>query len=128
MAQVKIYGYRSALEGCRLVLSDAIHACLLEAFALPEGKRFHRFIALEADDFIHPADRTERYTILEIILFEGRSVEAKKKLMALLFEKLECLGISAQDLEIVLLESPKHNWGIRGLNASDLELSYSVRV
>ena len=128
MAQVKIYGYRSALDDYKLALSNAIHACLVEAFALPETKRFQRFIALADDDFIHPADRTTRYTILEIILFEGRSVEAKKKLMALLYEKLECLGISAQDLEIVLLESPKHNWGIRGLNGADLELSYPVRV
>lgn len=128
MAQVKIYGYKSALKDCKVALSDAIHQCLVEALTLPESKRFHRFIALADDDFVHPADRSERYTILEIILFEGRSVEAKKKLMALLFEKLECLGISAQDLEIVLLESPKHNWGIRGLNAADLELSYSVKV
>jgi phenylpyruvate tautomerase PptA (4-oxalocrotonate tautomerase family) len=114
MAQVKIYGLRTWLEPIRTHLSEVIHQCFVEAFKLPEDKRFHRFIALEGDDFIYPADRSEKYIIIEVIMFEGRSVESKKHLIGLLYERLAVsFGISAQDLEIVMLESPRHNWGIR---------------
>jgi hypothetical protein len=129
MAQVKIYGLRTWLEPIKPRLSDVIHQCLVEAFKLPEDKRFHRFIALNEDDFIYPADRSEKYTIVEIIMFEGRSVESKKCLISLLYEHLgSAVKISPQDLEIVMLESPRHNWGIRGLPGDELALNYAVNV
>jgi phenylpyruvate tautomerase PptA (4-oxalocrotonate tautomerase family) len=129
MAQVKIYGLKTHLGLIKPGLSDVIHQCLVEAFKLPRDKRFHRFIALESDDFIYPADRSEKYTIIEIIMFEGRSVESKKHLIGLLYELfMASFGISAQDLEIVMLESPRHNWGIRGLPGDELALNYAVNV
>ena len=78
MSQIKIYGRKSHIEQHRQVLSDTIHACVVEALAYPPDKRFHRFIPLEPENFIYPADRSERYTIIEISMFEGRSAEAKK--------------------------------------------------
>jgi phenylpyruvate tautomerase PptA (4-oxalocrotonate tautomerase family) len=127
MAQVKIFMVRDQLEPIRAALSNIVHSCLCDAFALPLDKKFQRFFALESENFIHP--RSEQYVILEIILFEGRSVEAKKKLFALLFERFEMhLGISRTDLEIVLLESARHNWGIRGSPGDELELTYKVGV
>ncbi len=129
MAQVKIYGLRTHLEPIKLQLSDVIHQCLVEAFKLPEDKRFHRFIALEPNDFIFPNDRSDNYTIIEIFMFEGRSVESKKLLIGLLYRSLAAsFGISSQDLEIVVLESPCHNWGIRGLPGDELTLNYKVNV
>lgn len=129
MAQVKIYGLKTQLESLKSHVSDVIHKCLIEAFKLPEDKRFHRFIALEKDDFIFPPDRSEKYTIIEIIMFEGRSLESKKLLIHLLYESFAySLEISKQDLEIVMLESPRHNWGIRGLPGDELTLNYKVNV
>jgi Tautomerase enzyme len=50
-------------------------------------------------------------------------------LIGLLYELLAAsFGISAQDLEIVMLESPRHNWGIRGLPGDELALNYQVNV
>lgn len=66
----------------------------MEALELPEEKRFHRFLPLDADDVIYPADRSERYTIVEITIFE----------------------------------TPRHNWGIRGLPGDELSLDYPVKV
>lgn len=65
MAQIKIYGQRTQLDRVRPELSDAIHACAMEALGLPRGKRFHRFIPIDAEDFIFPEDRSDRYTIIE---------------------------------------------------------------
>jgi phenylpyruvate tautomerase PptA (4-oxalocrotonate tautomerase family) len=127
MAQVKIYMEREQLEPIRAALSETLQSCLCDALGLPPEKKFQRFFPLEPENFIHP--RSEQYVILEIILFEGRSIEAKKKLITLLFERFQTqLGISSIDLEIVLLESPRHNWGIRGFPGDELHLEYKVSV
>lgn len=129
MAQIKIYGRRDHLHSRRRQLSDAIHACLTAEIGLPEEKRFQRFIALEVDDFVYPADRSERYTIIEISMFEGRSAEAKKGLIRALFAKLEeACGIAPQDVEITIFETPRANWGIRGQPGDELGLNYKVDV
>lgn len=129
MAQVKVYALASHLEVCRTGLSDVIHGCLVDALELPEEKRFQRFFALEPQDFIFPSKRSEKYTVLELQLFEGRSVEAKKRLIRLLFERFAAeLGYGVNDLEINLIETPRANWGVRGLPGDELALPYNVTV
>ena len=129
MAQVKVYGLRAALDPIKRKLSDVIHACVVEAFAYPQDKRAHRFFPLDAEDFFYPAGRSERYTIIEISMFEGRSVAAKKQLMRLLFTKAEQeLGISPNDIELTISETPKHNWAFRGLPGDEHVLGYKVDV
>jgi len=129
MAQIKIFGLKESLDPARQTLSDTIHSCVMEALDYPADKRFHRFIGLEREDFIYPPSRSERYTIIEINMFEGRSAPAKKKLIRLLCQKLEeTCGIGKNDLEITIFESPRANWGIRGLPGDELELNYKVEV
>jgi hypothetical protein len=129
MAQVKVYGLRSALDPIKRRLSDVIHACLVEALEYPADKRAQRFFPLEAEDFFYPIGRSERYTIIEISMFEGRSVAAKKKLMRLLFDRAEGeLGIAPMDLELTISETPKHNWAFRGLPGDEHVLGYKVDV
>ncbi|MBO3460902.1 tautomerase family protein [Aetokthonos hydrillicola Thurmond2011] len=128
MAQVKIYALKDHLEPIKQQLSDVIHSCVMEALQYPADKRAHRFFPLHPSDFFYPAGRTERYTIIELSMFEGRSVEAKKQLIRLLFERVQSLGISKQDLEITIFETPKHNWGFRGLPGDEHQLNYKVEV
>ena len=129
MAQIKVFGLRSEIEPIKSQLSDAIHTCVIEALALPRDKRFHRFFSLEADSFVYPGDRSARYTIIEISMFEGRSVETKKRLIASLFSRLhQDLGFSPNDVEITITETPRANWGIRGQPGDELNLTYSVDV
>ena len=129
MAQIRIYGLHEHLNARRDSLSNAIHQSAMDALGLPEEKRFHRFIGLDDADFIYPGDRSRQYTIIEISMFEGRSVDAKKALIRLLFERLETdCGIAPQDVEITIFETPRHNWGIRGLPADELTLDYQVKV
>jgi len=129
MSQVKIYGLREQLDPVKARLSDVIHACVVEALHYPADKRAHRFFPLAREDFYFPAGRSERYTILEFSMFEGRSIEAKKMLMRLLFEHVEreC-GIAPQDLEMTIFETPKHNWAFRGLPGDEHTLTYKVDV
>lgn len=129
MAQIVITGHRSSLDRRRQQLSDAIHAAVMSALDYPAEKRFHRFVALEAADFVHPADRGRDYTIIEIAMFEGRTEAAKRRLIAELFERIEAVaGIAPHSVEITITETPRVNWGIRGVNAADLALGYTVEV
>lgn len=128
MAQVKIYGLRHTLDPIKSQLSEAIHRCVIDALQYPVDKRFHRFFPLDPADFYFPNDRSDRYTILEISIFEGRSIEAKKQLVRLLFDQLQPLGILPQDLEITIFETPKHNWGFRGSPGDEHQLNYKVNV
>ena len=129
MSQIKIYGLKGSLKSHQANLSDAIHKAVVEALAYPPDKKFHRFIVLEQSDFIYPSDRSASYTIIEISMFEGRSVEAKKLLIKLLFQYIEQdAGISSQDVEITIFETPKHNWGIRGQCGDEMVLGYKVGV
>ncbi|MEJ2404195.1 MAG: tautomerase family protein [Candidatus Thiodiazotropha sp.] len=129
MAQVKIYGLRDSLSKHRNNLSEAIQASLIEALAYPPEKRFQRFIALDPADFIYPEDRSREYTVIEVSLFQGRSVAAKKAFIRALYRNIaETCGIREQDVEITLFETPKENWGIRGLPGDELSLNYKVEV
>lgn len=129
MAQVKIYGLRSTLDLHKQGLSQAIHCSVVESLAYPADKQFHRFIGLAPDDFVYPDDRSENYTIIEISIFAGRSTEAKKALIRALYANIgEACGISPQDIEITIFETPRENWGIRGLPGDELALTYEVQV
>lgn len=128
MVQVKIYGVRDYLDPIKPQLSDVIHTCVMEALQYPANKRAHRFFPLDKSDFYYPSGRTDRYTIIEFSMIEGRSVAAKKQLIRLLFERSLSVGITAQDLEITIFENPKHNWGFRGLPGDEHELDYKIEV
>jgi len=131
MAQVKIYGIAEYLVPARTRLSEAIHSCVVEALQFPPDKRAHRFFPMDRADFFIPGgqDRTDRYTITEISLFEGRTVAARKQLIRLLFERINAAAqISPADIEITITETPRHNWGFRGRPGDEIGLNYKVEV
>jgi phenylpyruvate tautomerase PptA (4-oxalocrotonate tautomerase family) len=129
MAQIKIYGNRSFLSPIKQDVSNILHSCIVDAFQYPENKRAHRFFFMDEGDFFYPEGRSNRYTIIEISLFDGRSIEAKKALYQLIFNRFEnLLSISTTDVEITLTETPLHNWGIRGKSGDDLTLDYKIAV
>jgi phenylpyruvate tautomerase PptA (4-oxalocrotonate tautomerase family) len=129
MSQVKIYGLRSQLKPICRRLSDTIHSCVVEALSFPEDKRAHRFFHFDADDFFSPSGRTDRYTIIEFSMIEGRTVETKKRLINLLFQRIESeIGILPNDIEITIAETPACNWGFRGKPGDEHTLNYKINV
>ena len=129
MSQIKIYGLKDKLVPIRELLSEVIHQCVMEALGLPEDKKAHRFFPMEKENFLMPGGRTKAYTIIEITMIEGRTVETKKKLVRLLFDNIqEKVGITHQDIEICIYENPASNWGFRGFHGDEVKLSYKVKV
>lgn len=129
MSQIKIYSLKTHLTKVRTNLSKAIHQCVVEVLKLPETKRFHRFIGLEKEDFIFPEDRSEAYTIIEIMMMEGRTSATKKQLIQRLFQEINAqVGIPVNDIEICIIESPAVNWGFRGKTGNEVKISYKVDI
>jgi len=129
MAQVKIYGIDSQLNPIKKQLSDVIHRCVVEALVFPEDKRFHRFFPMKEEDMVFPPNRSHAYTIIAIMMIEGRTKETKKRLIALLFEQLrKKIGIKAVDIEILIQEAPAYHFGFRGMNGDEMLLDYKVEV
>lgn len=127
MAQVKIYGERDHLRNVRDRLSDVVHAAAMDVLGLPSDKRFHRFIGLDSDDFIHPPDRSRAYTIIEVSMFEGRSQGTRRAFLATLMRRIaDEVGLAPADLEITLFETPRSHWGLRGKIGDELSLGYDV--
>ncbi|UKP00285.1 tautomerase family protein [Nostoc sp. UHCC 0870] len=129
MVQIKVYGLADKLNPIKAELSNIIHVALIEGLQIAPEKRFHRFFLLDKSDFYYPSDRSEDYLIIEISMFEGRSVATKKQLIRLLIQNISTqLNISVDDIEITIFELPKSNWGIRGLPGDELTLNYKVEV
>ena len=81
-----------------------------------------------SDDCYYPDSRSSAYPVIEISMMEG-SIEAKKTLIHLLFERIgQAVGISPIDFEITLTESPACHWGFRGMTGDEATLDYKVNV
>ena len=129
MPQIKIYARAEFVAQYRGELSDAIHSAIVDVLATPPEKRFQRFVPMAAEDFVYPDDRSERYTIIEVSMFEGRAEETKRKLIRMLYERLgERVGPGPRDVEITIFETPVRNWGINGAPADEKPLNYEVNV
>ncbi|MCC6144326.1 MAG: tautomerase family protein [Candidatus Hydrogenedentes bacterium] len=129
MAQIKIYGIKEKLAPVRERLSEVIHECVMEALQFPADKRAHRFFLMEKEDMLYPTGRTDAYTIIEIAMIEGRTIEARKKLIRLLFDNIrDKVNIQHQDIEICIQESPACNWGFRGMHGDEIKLNYKINV
>ncbi len=110
-------------------MMDAVYQAQREALQLPESDRQIRFIQHRPEHFHIPPGKTENYTLIEISLFAGRSIEAKRALYRAVVHKLGVVGIAPEDIFIVLHEVPLENWGIRGgTPASDVDLGFRVDI
>ena len=126
---IKIYGIGEQLNPIKAKLSDVINQCMVDALAFPHNKRAHRFFPMDKSDFYAPEGRTDAYTVIEIAMMEGRSVEARKRLIHLLFERIEsALDIQPVDVEIMIFESPACNFGFRGMTGDEAKLNYKINV
>ena len=110
-------------------LLDAVHASLVEAFKIPERDRHQRFMEYAPEDFEIPGDKGERFTLVSLDVFPGRSLAAKRALYQGIVTRFEAQGIPPRDVFIVLREPPLENWGLRGgVPASEIKFDFKMDV
>ena len=110
-------------------LIEATHAVMVEALKIPDHDKLIRFVEHQPEHFATPPGTSENYTLVEISLFPGRSLDAKRKLYQGIIQRFGEIGIEPNDIRIVLYEVPMENWGIRGgVPASEVDLGFKVSV
>lgn len=127
LVQVSVIGEKSPQE--KTAIMNAVHAALVEAFGIPEHDRNIRLRSYAPGEWMLPPGKTERYVLVEIAAFAGRTPETKGKLFSQVVANLGALGIEPGDVFVIVVDQPLHNWGIRGGQRADLvDLGYSVKV
>jgi phenylpyruvate tautomerase PptA (4-oxalocrotonate tautomerase family) len=127
LVRVEIIRGQSLAERKRLL--DGVHDAFVEAFGIPDDDRTQRMIEHDPENFEIPPGAGERYTLIEITAFPGRSPTAKRHLYRALVRNLGEAGVPASDISVVLHEPPMENWGIRGGKpASEVDLGFRVDV
>lgn len=110
-------------------LFQAVHAALMEAFLIPDDDRTQRIVEHEPENFEVPPGSSDRYTLIEITAFPGRSADAKRNLYRTLVQKLGEIAIDPTDVSVVILEPTLESWGVRGgHSAADVDLGFSLDV
>jgi phenylpyruvate tautomerase PptA (4-oxalocrotonate tautomerase family) len=130
MPLVKVSLRKRKSPDYKRALLDGIHAALVEAFVIPDHDRHQQIYELDEDNFEIPPAKSSQFVIVEIIAFQGRSFEAKKKLYSAIVRNLgNSPGITGDDILIILHEPPKENWGIRGGKpASEVDVGFKIDV
>jgi phenylpyruvate tautomerase PptA (4-oxalocrotonate tautomerase family) len=124
---ITVYGMDEHLDPAKAKMSEVLHRCMVAILGMPEDKRAQRFVALGRDDYFYPGGRSEKYTVVEINMMQGRTVETKKALIKAIFAGFESeLGIAPVDVEITISEQPAHCWGFRGMTGDEAVLGYAV--
>lgn len=131
MPSVVIEVRRSYTAAEESAIISAVHEALRTAFRIPPHDRHVRLVVHEPHRFACPPDKAhpDRCTYVSIDAFEGRSLDAKRRLYQEIVENLEPLGIPRDHVSILLRDVPLSNWGIRGgVAACDIQLGFDVNV
>lgn len=114
MPLIKISMIEGRTQKEKLTVADEIHKALIQAFKIPAEDKNIRIEEYKKENFILSPGKSEKYVLVEISAFSGRTVETKRLLYKSIVENLGRLGIEPEDVFILVHEEPKENWGIRG--------------
>ncbi len=129
MPQVRIETRNHWLNGRHEALFDAIQAGMVEGIKIPEDDRCYRLVTYDAAHFPLVPGHGDRFTIVTIELFQGRTLEAKRRMYAAIVRNLKAaLDLDPGDVRIVLEEAPRENWAMGGKPASEIDLGFKVEV
>ena len=107
---------------------DAVHAALVEGLKIPEWDKTLRLVVHEPHRFTSDPRKDERFTLISIDLFAGRSLGAKRALYAAIVRNLAAFDIPVDHVKVLLREIPTEDWGLRGKPASEIELEFEIKV
>lgn len=108
---------------------NAVHSALMEGIRTPDWDRTIRLLVHEPHRFAVPPDKDERYTLVEIDMFPGRSMNAKKALYRAVVRGLGRFGIPADHVKVLLRETKAENWAVRGgVPASEVDVGFKIDV
>ena len=126
LAKIEVRRSRSSSEVQALI--ESVYLALREALKVPEDDRQVRYIEYKPEHFAVAPGKSENYTLVEITMFPGRSLDAKRKLYQAIVRRFGELCIEPVDVMVVLQEPPMENWGLKGVPASEVDLGFNLKV
>lgn len=116
-------------RGREMELIEAVQSALVSAISIPDWDRDIVVDLYDGKRRIVPSGTSERYTRIEIELFQGRSMEAKRALYRVIVRNVAALGVPENEIKTILIEVPLQDWGVRGGQAaSEIGLGFKVDV
>ncbi len=131
MALITIGMLEGRTPGERREISAAVRSAVAEALSVPGEDPVVRLIEHHPDNFLRPfPDRhSESYTLVMLTIFQGRSMQARRRLYAGVVQRLGAFGVPPDDVAVVVQEVPMENWGVRGgVPASEVDVGFRVDV
>lgn len=116
------------LDGRHAEFIAAIQRALVEGIRIPGQDRDIRILEYPEHAFAPPVGHGPHYCIIEITMFAGRTLDAKRRLYASVVSELAAFDIAASDIKIFIHDVPRENWGLGGKAATDIELGFKVDV
>jgi phenylpyruvate tautomerase PptA (4-oxalocrotonate tautomerase family) len=108
---------------------QAVRGALVAALQVPDDDPTVRLIEMDANAVVLPGGASPRFTVVQVTLFSGRSLDTKRRLYRAVCSSLERVGVAPSDVLIVLVESSRENWGVMGgTPASEVELGFEVNL
>ncbi len=126
IAHVHIVRGRSGAQ--KKAILDGLHTALVETFRIPDSDRTQ--ILHEHDPEHFESGKGPEFTLIELTVFPGRSVDVKRMFYEALVGNLEKNpGIPREKVLVVLHEPALNNWGIRGGRpASEIDIGFRLDV
>ena len=107
---------------------DEFHNKMMSVLKIPEHDR-QIVLDQKTKGFYQPTTSSGKYIIFEIKMFSGRTLETKKKLYKELFSLANSVGVEGSNVNVILQDIEKVNWGIRGGQpASEVDLGFKTNI
>lgn len=116
------------IAGRHAELIEAVQRALVEGIRIPPEDRNIRILEYPPEAFPPMPGRGPAFTMIEITMIAGRTVEAKRRLYAALVRELGAFGLRPAEVKMVIHDTPRENWGVNGRLLSDVELRFKVEV
>ncbi len=129
MPHAAIHRLREAEPKDRQILIRAVNDAMIEALKVPRDTHPVRLCEYDRDAFLIPQDAGKSFTLVEITIYPGRSLDTRRALYQAIVRRLDALGVAGADLRVVLYEVPLENWGLRGgIPASEIDLGFEIAI
>ncbi len=129
LARIEILEGRTSGEKRGMV--DAVRTALSEALRAPAEDPLVRLSEYARGQFSlpYPDRHSDRYTLVEVTMFKGRSLDTKRRLYEAIVRELASFDVPAEDVLIVLHEPAMENWGVDGgTPASEVDVGFEVDI
>lgn len=129
MPHATIHRLRDTTLTDRKAIVLAVNRAIIEALKVPDDTHPTRLCEYDRDTFLIPRESSDRFTLVEITIYPGRTLETRRTLYQTVIRELAVLDIDPRDVRVVLYEAPLENWGLRGgIPASEIDLGFEIAI